>query len=382
VIEAGTSLEPYDRALQAGSTYEVLAAKNATLRLRGSSGPIYSFTDLTSGRGAVNFGHLNPGIDPFEGLSSDVVPNAYPPAARAHSAWLLKKLGLPEKTVVYELGVAAAIAKALHMARRRRAGKIVRVEGSLHALELVHGAGDAQSASAEGAIWIAPGDSFSAWDGVSCLLFEPIQSARGFVPLPLPWIRGLSQSAQAAGVAVIADESQCGFYRFGKLSLAASEYLAPDVFLFGNSMTNGIYPLSALIGSPALTKEWPGSEESWQPAFEAASLGLRAAECVADYIDSTDLDALITPIFQQLVKLSEKLVSNPNLRDFHLAGPTLSVEVRKGRAAEFVRACEQRGVLVSAGIGGARVSIAPPLTIDSLQLQAALKAVAQAAGKL
>jgi 4-aminobutyrate aminotransferase-like enzyme len=70
------------------------------------------------------------------------------------------------------------------------------------------------------------------------------------------------------------------------------------------------------------------------------------------------------------------------LAAFHLAGPTLSLEVRKGRAGELVQACEERGVLVSAGAGGRRVGVAPPLTIQPDHLNNALKILKKAAGAL
>jgi hypothetical protein len=79
----------------------VLAAKNATLRLRAPSGHVFSFTDLTSASGAVNFGHLNPAIDPFASLASDIAASFYPPAAASFADWLCGKLGLDAHTVLY-----------------------------------------------------------------------------------------------------------------------------------------------------------------------------------------------------------------------------------------------------------------------------------------
>jgi acetylornithine/succinyldiaminopimelate/putrescine aminotransferase len=381
VIDTGTSLARRQQMAASTKPYEVLAAKNATLRLRGQSGHIYSFTDLTCAQGAVNFGHLNPGIDPFESLTSDVVACIYPPAAGDHAKWLLKKLGLHEHCVLYRVGAGAAVATAIDLAQRMRPGMIVVIEGSCHGAEA--GLGNLRFESWFGAsvLRIPPGADFPAWDAVSCVLYEPIQGPCGFASLPLPWLRGLSGSAQDAGVTVIADETQCGFYRFGQLSLAASEYLRPDIFLFGNSMTNGIYPLFAVVCPESMESTLPG-EDGWHPTFETASLGLRAAECVARYIDATDLEALISPIHAQLSKVCEKLAAIPSLSTFHLAGPTLSLQVRGGRAADLALGCEARGVLVSAGADGRRVRLAPPITIAPEQLQGALKMVVQAAKAL
>jgi acetylornithine/succinyldiaminopimelate/putrescine aminotransferase len=374
VVDTGTPLGSQREIFSYSRPYEVLAAKNATLRLRAPSGHVFSFTDLTSAQGAVNFGHLNPGIDPFASLASDLVASFYPPSAASYAQWLLKKLSLTAHTVVYQAGGSAAVRSAIELAQRTRPGKVAVLEGSLHGL------GD--GCTGEEALRLAPGSAFDAWEDVSCLLYEPIQTAGGYVQLPLPWLRGLSQSAQAAGVLVIADEVQCGFYRFGKLSLAASEFLLPDIYLFGNSMTNGIYPLSALVCPEGLRDALPASEDGWEHTFQTAALGFQAAEAVAGYIDSTDIGAQVAQINLILSQTCEKLAANPCLSAFHLAGPTLSLEVRDARASELVEGCMAHGVLVSAGVGGRRVRVAPPLSIQPDQLTHALKVLKKAAGAL
>jgi acetylornithine/succinyldiaminopimelate/putrescine aminotransferase len=352
----------------------VLAAKNATLRLRGASGHIFSFTDLTSANGAVNFGHLNPGIEPFANLTSDLVASFYPPSAVSYALWLLKKLNLDAHTVIYQAGAAAAVRAAIALAHRVRPGKVAVLDGSLHGL--------ADGANSLELVRIAPGSAFDAWKNVSCLLYEPIQTATGYVPLPLPWLRGLSQAAQAAGVLVIADETQSGFYRFGKLSLAASEFLLPDILLFSNSMTNGIYPLAAMVCPESLREALPASEDGWDDTFQTAALGFLAAEAVAAYIDATQIDAQVAQINLILSQTSESLAANPSLSAFHLAGPTLSLEVREARAEALVEACRAQGVLVSAGVGGRRVRVAPPVSIQPDQLTQALKVLKKAAAAL
>jgi len=354
--------------------YEVLAAKNATLRLRAASGHIFSFTDLTSANGAVNFGHLNPGIDPFANLTSDLVASFYPPAAASYAQWLLKKLNLTAHAVDYHPGAGAAVNAAIALARRVRPGKVAVLDGSLH------GAGD--GASTAEPVRIAPGSAFDAWKNISCLVYEPILTAAGYVPLPLPWLRGHSQAAQAAGVLVIADETQTGFYRFGKLSLAASEFLLPDILLFGNSMTNGIYPLAAMVCPAGLRDALPVGEDGWGDAFQTSALGFLAAEAVAAYVDATPIDAQVAGINLILSQAGESLAANPSLSAFHLAGPTLSLGVRGARAVALAEACHAHGVLVSVGAGSRRLRVAPPVSIQPDQLTQALKVLKKAATSL
>jgi acetylornithine/succinyldiaminopimelate/putrescine aminotransferase len=394
MIHTDSALSPLCEMYSYSRPYEVLAAKNATLRLRAPDEKIYSFTDLMCAYGAVNFGHMNPSIDPFSSLSSDLVACFYPPNATSYATWLLNKLKLTGHTVLYQVGGSFAVSSAMAIAQRIRPGKILTIQGSFHGLGV-----DTLAASSRGRnasvqesplvtemdksiLRIPAGSEFSDWDQVSCLLYEPIQGANGYVPLPLAWLRALSQSAQAAGVTVIADEIQCGFFRFGFLSTAQQENLNPDIYLFSKSMTNGIYPLSVVIYPHAFHSVLPTGDDYWNHTFQTASLGLDAAEAVAAYIDSTDISGKIAEVHAALARSVERLAGNPDLSAFHLAGPTLSLGVRDGRASEVVRKCEDRGVLIFGGGGGQRIRIAPPITIPVDQLVSALAIIEESVNSL
>jgi len=384
LVDAGARLiRPRETPLTAGR-YQALAAQNATVRLRAPGGHIYSFTDLTSAHGAVNFGHLNPAIAPFT-PASDLVSASYPPVATWFSDWLLKKLALPSHDVLYEASEDAVVLKAIALARQSRPGKVLVVEGSGHTRSLEQrdrGSLKTKITRRRGndLLTIEVGKQFSSWDEVSCVLVEPILTACGFIPLPLPWLRGLTQAAQAAGVLVIADEIQCGFYRFGKLSLGASEFLRPDLYLFGNSMTNGIYPLFAAVYPDAMEPVEEEAERAWRPEFQTSPLGFQAAEAVARYIDVNDIEDQVAEVHAALSRAGERLAANPRLSAFHLAGPTMSLEVRGGRTGDLVQACQAQGVLIGASAN--RVLIAPPITIPADHLSHALKVLEQAAKSL
>jgi hypothetical protein len=118
MIPTDSPLSPLGKSHAWSRPYEVMAARNATLRLRARADKIYSFSDLTSANGAVNFGHMNPSIEPFNALTSDLVACFYPPNATTYAAWLLNKLKLSKHTVLYQAGgrlaVNSAIARAAH----------------------------------------------------------------------------------------------------------------------------------------------------------------------------------------------------------------------------------------------------------------------------
>jgi acetylornithine/succinyldiaminopimelate/putrescine aminotransferase len=371
MVETGNSSGNEDSLFSSTKSVELLAAKNATLRLRAANGHVYSFTDLTSANGATNFGHLNPAFDLLDTLSSDFAPPFLPPTAQSYSQWLCRRLRLDDYSLHFRIGGQAALAAALRTAQQARPGKILTLQGSRHfALKDFPG----------NTVRIVPGDEFRDWDQISCLLYEPVQTANGYAALPLPWLRSLSRAAQSAGVCVIADEIECGFFRFGKLSLASSEFLRPDVYLFGNSISNGVYPLAVIVLPSAMNDHLV--EDPDDDSLLVSTLGLRAAEQVAHYVDSNDMENLVVRIFAALSDSVERLAANPFLSAFNLAGPTLSFAVREARAAELVMACRSRGVLVTAAADGHRIKIAPPLTIPRDQLMNALKTLEQVAEML
>ena len=118
MIHTDSPSSPLCEAYPYSRPYEVLAAKNATLRLRAPDGKIYSFTDLMCAHGAVNFGHMNPSIDPFSSLSSDLVACFYPPNAASYAIWLLNKLKLTSHSVLYQVGGSVAVSSAIAIAQR------------------------------------------------------------------------------------------------------------------------------------------------------------------------------------------------------------------------------------------------------------------------
>jgi acetylornithine/succinyldiaminopimelate/putrescine aminotransferase len=181
---------------------------------------------------------------------------------------------------------------------------------------------------------------------------------------------------------VIADEIQCGFYRFGFLSIAQQENLNPDIYLFSKSITNGIYPTSVVVYPQDFHRVLPAGDDYWNHTFQTASLGLEAAVAVAAYIDSTDIAGKIAVIHAALARSVERLATNPDLSAFHLAGPTLSLAVRDNRGHDVIRKCEQRGVLIFGGGGGKRIRIAPPITIPEDQLTAALEIIEESVNSL
>ena len=281
------------------SGWQFVGADNSVVTLRDRSGTERGFTDLVAGYGAVNFGHCNPAIDPFRRSQSDLMPGVYPPEAELFGQWLCQRLGLPRHKVLFQIGGSFAVSAALALAQHLRPGRILSVEGAFHGLGL-----DSLSLAPgqeEGTLFdtallrgvskevdvIAAGERPASWSDYSCFIYEPVQGSAGHILLPMDWLAEMEHAARCSGVTVIADEILCGYFRHGWFSPARSHGLSPDILLYSKSMTNGLYPYSAVVYSEEI-EDALDDDIFGEHTFQASALGCRAAMAVASYLGQFD----------------------------------------------------------------------------------------------
>ena len=377
-------LSDLDESRALGEHWTCSRALNASLTLSRGDGTTEEFTDLCSSYGAVNFGHCNEDIRLPAQPGSDLVAGIYPPEAERFARWLTNALDVDDFKVLFQVGGSFAVSTALSLALRNRPGKILAIEGGFHGLGL-----DALSATtaqrsmalqetpvrqslASFVDVLTPGETDIDWSGISCLIFEPIQGARGYVPLDADWLHGLCAQAKAAGVTVIADEIQCGFYRFGDFSVARNMGLKPDILLFSKSMTNGLYPFSAVVYRQTLEVAI-GEGVVLAHTFQTSAMGCYAACAVADYIDSRDVEADCRRVAAPLAEAAAHMEEAGWAREIYQIGPSLSFRPVKN-AGDLIKACfADRVLILGGGMDGERIRIAPPLTIGTEALRRALK---------
>lgn len=388
---AGRSIEPKTRCLSDldesrafGERWTCTRALNASLTLRRRDGTTEEFTDLCSSYGAVNFGHCNEDIRVPAHPSVDLVAGIYPPEAERFAEWLTDTLDVSGFKVLFQIGGSFAVSTALALAQRRRPGKIIAIEGGFHGLGL-----DALSAttaqrsfalqetplrqSLDSSVSVLePGKTDIDWSGVSSLIFEPIQGARGYVQLEPAWLQDICEQAKNADVTIIADEVQCGYYRFGYFSVALEWGLNPDILLFSKTMTNGLFPFSAVVYNEAL-EEGVGNGVVLAHTFQTSALGCYAASAVADYIDSHDVKADCRRVAAPLAEAATRIENSDRAQDIYQLGPSLSFRP-KINASDLVKACfADRVIILGGGIEGERIRVGPPLTIETPVLRQALE---------
>jgi 4-aminobutyrate aminotransferase-like enzyme len=374
--------------------YVLVHAENATLHLIDEAGRPHRCTDFMSAYAAVNFGHRNPAIERALARSSDLTGLFHGPEAERVARWLCAQLPEPRsRRVLYQVGGSFAVAAALALGRRARPGRVMSIDGAFHGLGVdaaavtsvqrrfsLHDTGSVDLLARE-VTHLTPGTvpRERDWDGVSCMIYEPVQGANGYVPLDREWLREVTASAASAGVVTVADEIQCGFFRHGVFSPSAACGLDPDIVLYSKSLTNGMYPLSAVVHKRFLEA---GADPVYLGhTFQTGTLGTAAAHEVTRYIDGNDVAGMGVAVGARLKELAERLLAAGLARAVHAIGPALSFEPTAVVSRELVRRAFASGALVfSGGRKGERIRLAPPLTIPDAQLVEGIELVWSAAG--
>ncbi|SNQ51640.1 putative aminotransferase [Frankia canadensis] len=372
--------------------YTLAHADNATLDLVDTDGRAHRCTDFMSAYAAVNFGHRNPSIERALAASSDLTGLFHGPEAEQVARWLCGRLPAPDsRRVLYQVGGSFAVAAALALARRRRPGRVMSIDGAFHGLGVdaaaltsvqrafsLHDTGFADRLAPE-VVHLPVGAVPRDWDDVSCLIYEPVQGAGGYVPLDRDWLGELTAAAAAAEVVTIADEIQCGFFRHGMFSPSAAWGLDADIVLYSKSLTNGMYPLSAVVYRRFL--EAGAGPLYLAHTFQTGTLGTAAAHEVTRFIDGTDVTGLAAAVGARLTELADRLRAAGLARAVHAVGPSLSFEPTAVASGDLVRRAFAAGALVfSGGRHGERIRMAPPLTIPDAQLAEGIELVWSAAG--
>jgi ornithine--oxo-acid transaminase len=195
------------------------------------------------------------------------------------------------------------------------------------------------------------------------VLFEPIQCEAGVIIPPDGFVRALADECRERHVLLIADEIQTGLGRTGKRFACDHDGVSPDLYVLGKALSGGMYPVSAVVGSPEVLGLFtPGSHGS---TFGGNPLGCAVAR-----------EALQVMVDEQLAERAERLgawlldelrtLTHDAIVEVRGRGLMLAIELRE-KARPFCEALEREGVLCKE-THDTVIRIAPPLVITRDEL--------------
>jgi len=218
-------------------------------------------------------------------------------------------------------------------------------------------------------------------EDVAGIFIEPIQGEGGYVAAPKDFLEGLEKLCRKHGIMLIADEVQSGMGRTGKWWALDHAGIQPDIICVAKGIASGM-PLSAIITKASVMDWKPGAHASTfggNPVSIAAALatiGLLEREYLTNSARMGDY------ILRQLSGWPER---HRIVGDVRGKGLMIGIEIvrdqkTKERAQDLrnrlIQAAFHKGLLVL-GAGYNSLRLAPPLMIDEVQADFAVRTLDQ-----
>jgi len=216
-------------------------------------------------------------------------------------------------------------------------------------------------------------------DEVAAIVIEPVIGERGYIPTPAAFIAGLDQRCRDNGILFVADETQSGFGRTGKMFAIEAHDVEPDIICMAKGIASG-FPFAAL-GTRRV------HDDKWTTGSHGGSSNGTPIGCAAAL---ATIDVLTEPGFLDNVRARGTQLIDA-LRDFqqldlallHVRGRGLMVATEfdsADRAAAIVEHClhESQVILMTAGTRKRTIRWMPPLIVTAGEISEGITAFAAA----
>ena len=214
---------------------------------------------------------------------------------------------------------------------------------------------------------------------IAAIVVEPVISERGYIPTPSAFVSGLAERCTEHGILLIADETQSGFGRTGRMFAIEALDVEPDMLCMAKGIASG-FPFAALGMRRAL-------DDSWRTGSQGGSSNGNPIGCAAAL---ATIDVLTEPGFldnvqargnQLIDALREMQQLDASLRYVRGRGLMVATEFdTPDRAVAVVEHClrEHRVILMLAGTRNRTVRWMPPLVVTASEVTEAVDAFASA----
>ncbi len=214
---------------------------------------------------------------------------------------------------------------------------------------------------------------------IAAIVVEPVISERGYIPTPTSFVSGLAERCREHGILLIADETQSGFGRTGKMFAIEALDVEPDMLCMAKGIASG-FPFAALGMRRALDESWPTGSQGG--SSNGNPIGCAAALATIDVLTEPGfLDNVHARGNQLIDALREMQQLDPALRYVRGRGLMVATEFDTAeRAAAIVEHClrEHRVILMSAGTRNRTIRWMPPLVVSASEISEATDAFASA----
>jgi 4-aminobutyrate aminotransferase len=214
-------------------------------------------------------------------------------------------------------------------------------------------------------------------DEVAGIFIEPIQGEGGYLPAPAEFLQGLEKICRKHGILLVADEVQSGMGRTGKWWAVEHAGVVPDIICVAKGIASGM-PLSAMVARADVM--------NWTPGAHASTFGGNPV-CIAAGLATVNL--IEQKYMGNAARIGEFILrQTADWRQRHkivgdIRGKGLMIGIEfvrdqktKEKAPELrnkiVQLAFQKGLLLL-GSGDTTLRICPPLVIDEVQAEFAVR---------
>jgi 4-aminobutyrate aminotransferase len=214
---------------------------------------------------------------------------------------------------------------------------------------------------------------------VAAVVIEPVIGERGYIPTPKGFIAGIAERCKRNGILLVADETQSGFGRTGKMFASEALDLVPDILCMAKGIASG-FPFAALGTRRELDERWVTGSHSGSsngnPIACAAALATIEVLQEPGFLDNVKARGdQLSDALREMQQLDQAMV--------HVRGRGLMVATEfdsAERAQAIVEHClrENRVILKTAGTVGKTIRWSPPLIVTSSEVDEAIAAFSAA----
>jgi len=223
---------------------------------------------------------------------------------------------------------------------------------------------------------------------IAAFIFEPILGVRGAYALDKKRLNAMMDTCKKYEIVTIADEISTGIGRTGELYACKLYDISPDMICFGKPLTNGMFPLAALLFNDKINSIFLENQHPKRNDFlYGSTLGGHPTGCMIA-LKIIDLLQRGTTL-QRIRQVNEFMLSN--LRDFqkkfsiiqniHGIGLMLGIELKKSSMAKTIQS-ELRKYWINCIPEGRILMLMPPYTITDEQLAYFLNALEKIMGEV
>ena len=202
---------------------------------------------------------------------------------------------------------------------------------------------------------------------VAAFMVEPIQGEAGVIVPDEGYLAGVRKLCTQYNVLMLADEIQTGLCRTGKMMACDHEQVKPDILILGKALSGGMLPVSAVLcNDEIMLTIGPGEHGSTYGGNPlACAVAMASLQVLEEEKLAANAAAMGLLLRQQLQNLQSPYIKT--VRGKGLLNAIVIEHPNPNAAWNVCMEMKEAGLLAKPTHGD-KIRLAPPLTINALQV--------------